>query len=248
MKVVVTAPAGRVGSRVVRLLIQAGVRPTLLARSPARLDPATSERADVVEADLGDAAAVVRATRNADALFWLEPFRAGQDGAAAGRDRRERAAPALRVLFHQLARAARLDPRRRVLRAPMHLDYPQPWVDPRDIGEIAAARLLSEGWSGSHVQAVHGPEDLTLAKVAAIIAEATDRTVRAETISQEALRSSLRSAGLGERQVEGMAGMSSVMREDFVADDKRTVITTTPTTLAAWAYVYLRPLLVCSAR
>jgi len=135
-----------------------------------------------------------------------------------------------------------------VLRAPMHLDYPQPWVDPRDIGEIAAARLLSEGWSGSHVQAVHGPEDLTLAKVAAIIAEATDRTVRAETISQEALRSSLRSAGLGERQVEGMAGMSSVMREDFVADDKRTVITTTPTTLAAWAYVYLRPLLVCSAR
>lgn len=56
-----------------RLLIQAGVRPTLLARQPARLDPATSERADVVEADLGDAAAVVRATRDADALFWVEP-------------------------------------------------------------------------------------------------------------------------------------------------------------------------------
>jgi hypothetical protein len=36
-------------------------------------DPATSERADVVAADLGDAAAVVRATGNADALFWVEP-------------------------------------------------------------------------------------------------------------------------------------------------------------------------------
>jgi len=57
----------------VRLLIQAGVRPTLLTRHPARLDQATCERADVVEADLGDAGAVVRATRDADALFWLEP-------------------------------------------------------------------------------------------------------------------------------------------------------------------------------
>ena len=55
-----------------------------------------------------------------------------------------------------------------VLRAPMPLDYAQPWVDPRDIGEIAAARLLSEGWPGRQVQAVHGPEDLTLSQVAGI--------------------------------------------------------------------------------
>jgi uncharacterized protein YbjT (DUF2867 family) len=41
VKVVVTAPAGHVGSRVVRLLIQAGVRPTLLTRRRATLDPGT---------------------------------------------------------------------------------------------------------------------------------------------------------------------------------------------------------------
>jgi uncharacterized protein YbjT (DUF2867 family) len=73
VKVVVTTPAGHVGSRVVRLLIQAGVRPTLLARRPARLDPATRERADVVEGDLADAAAVVRVTRGAGALLWVDP-------------------------------------------------------------------------------------------------------------------------------------------------------------------------------
>jgi uncharacterized protein YbjT (DUF2867 family) len=39
MSIVVTAATGHVGSRVVRLLVQAGVRPTLLLRDPARLDP-----------------------------------------------------------------------------------------------------------------------------------------------------------------------------------------------------------------
>jgi hypothetical protein len=35
--------------------------------------------------------------------------------------------------------------------------------------------------------------------------------------------------------------MSAVMRDDFVAEDKRSIATTTPTSLAAWAYVHLRP-------
>ena len=79
MKVVVTTPTGNVGSRVVRLLIQAGLRPALLTRHPARLDPATRECADVVEADLAGTATVVRATWNAEALFWANPPTAGPD-------------------------------------------------------------------------------------------------------------------------------------------------------------------------
>jgi uncharacterized protein YbjT (DUF2867 family) len=296
VKVVVTAPAGHVGSRVVRLLIQAGVRPTLLARHPARIDPATSERADVVEADLGDAEAVVRATRDADALFWVEPQTAdpGADpvawyamlGATAARAVTQNGIS--RTVFlssigaEKRSGAGEIDGLARteeqldatgasvlhlrcgmfftnllweldsirdgVLRAAMALDYAQPWVDPRDIGEIAAARLLWPGWSGRQVQAVHGPEDLTLAQVAAIIGQATGCQVRAETIPAEALRSSLRSAGLGDKQVEAIAGMSAVTREDFVAEDERSILTTTPTTLAAWAHAHLRPALLGAAR
>ena len=119
---------------------------------------------------------------------------------------------------------------------------------PGDIGEIAAARLLWQGWSGRQVQAVHGPEDLTLSQVAAIIGQATGRQVRAETIPQETLRSSLRSTGLGDKQVEAIAGMSAVTREDFVAEDERSILTTTPTTLAAWAHAHLRPALLGAAR
>jgi uncharacterized protein YbjT (DUF2867 family) len=294
MKVVVTTPAGHVGSRVVRLLIQAGVRPTLLTRNPAKLDPATMEHADVAAVDLGDAAAVVQSTRNADALFWAEPSTADPDadpiawytrlGANAARAITENGIG--RTVFLSsigaekrsgageidgLARAEeQLDAtgatvlhlrggmfftnllweldslREGVLRATMPLDYAQPWVDPADIGEVAAARLLSPGWSGRHVQAVHGPEDLTLAQVAEIISEATGHRIRAETISPDTVRASLRSAGLGDKQVEAIVGMSAVTREDFVAEDKRSVLTTTPTTLGAWVYTHLRPALLAS--
>jgi uncharacterized protein YbjT (DUF2867 family) len=269
------------------MLIQAGVRPTLLARHPAKLDRATSERAYVVEADLSDAGAVVLATRDADALLWVAPptddpsadpvawyARLGANAARAvtengigrtvflssiGAEKRSGAGEIdglarteevldatgaavlhLRCGYFFTNLLGNLDSMREgVLKAPMAVDYAQPWVDPRDISEIAAARLLSAGWSGRHVQAVHGPEDLTLTRVAEIISEVTGRRVRAETISQDTLRRSLRAAGLGDKQVEGMAGMSAVLRPDFVAEDQRSILTTTPTTLAAWAQAHL---------
>ena len=42
MRIVVTTPTGNVGSRVLRLLVQAGVRPVALLRDPARLPPELS--------------------------------------------------------------------------------------------------------------------------------------------------------------------------------------------------------------
>jgi uncharacterized protein YbjT (DUF2867 family) len=289
VKIVVTTPTGHVGSRVVQLLLQAGVRPTLLARRPARLDPRVIERADVVQADQADADAVVRATRDADALFWLAPDTADPDadpvawyaqlGANAARAVTENGIA--RTVFLSstgaemrsgagaidgLARTEELlnatgasvlhlrcgyfftnldldSLRHGVVRAAAAVDYSLPWVDPRDIGDVAAARLLSGAWSGRHVQAVHGPEDLTLTQVAEILTEALGRPIQAETISEDAQRRSMRSAGFGEKQIDGMVGMSAVLRPDFVPENERSIITTTPTTLAAWAHAYLRPAL-----
>lgn len=286
MKVVVSTPTGNVGSRVVQLLIQAGVRPTLLAHHPGRLDPAISELADVVETDLSDTAAVLRSTQGADALFWASPptfepaadpvawyTRLGANAARAVTENRigrtvflSSVGAELRSGAGEIDGLARTEEllgatgatvlflrcgyfftnldlgsaREGVLCAPMPLDYPQPWVDPRDIGEVAAGRLLCASWSGRQVEAVHGPEDLTLVQVAAILSEVIGRPVRAETISDEALRSSLRTAGFGAEQIDGMARMSAVMRPGFVPENKRSFVTTTPTTLAAWAYVQLR--------
>jgi NAD(P)H dehydrogenase (quinone) len=47
--------------------------------------------------------------------------------------------------------------------------HPLPWVDPRDIGDVAAVRLLGSGWAGRRVQGVHGPEDLGFAQVAEVL-------------------------------------------------------------------------------
>lgn len=65
MTVVVTTPTGHVGSRVVRLLLQADVRPRVLVRDPERLAAEIRERVDVRRGDLTDAAFVRNATASA---------------------------------------------------------------------------------------------------------------------------------------------------------------------------------------
>jgi hypothetical protein len=44
---------------------------------------------------------------------------------------------------------------------------------------------------------------------------------------------------MGDAQIEGILGMSTGLREDFVPEDERTILTTTPTTLASWAQEHL---------
>ena len=123
------------------------------------------------------------------------------------------------------------------------LDHPMAWVAPRDVAEVAALWLLSTEWTGRHVQAVHGPEDLSWAQACAVVSEATGTPVRAERIGDDEMRAQLTAAGLGPRQVESIMGMSTGIRDGFVPEQLRTVASTTPTTLRSWAYDVLRPLL-----
>ena len=74
MKIAVTTPTGNVGRHVVAMLLRAGVRPTVLVRDPARLDPAARERVDAAPVDQADADAVVATTRDVDALPNASPM------------------------------------------------------------------------------------------------------------------------------------------------------------------------------
>jgi uncharacterized protein YbjT (DUF2867 family) len=287
MKIAVTTPTGHVGARVVQLLLQAGLRPTLLLRNPAKLDPAVRDRVNTVQVDQGDADEVARATEDVDALFWVDP--PTSDGDPVAGYTRMGANAARAVEQNQIARTVFLSSvgaekrfgageidglarteqqldatgssvlhlrcgffftnlllelpalRQGVLRTTWPLDFTMPWVDPRDIGEVAAARLLCPGWSGRHVQAVHGPQDLSFAQVARILGQVLGRPIRVETITDDELREALRSAGLGQLHVEAIVEMSAGLRENFTAEDKRSILTTTPTTLATWAYTHLLP-------
>jgi uncharacterized protein YbjT (DUF2867 family) len=123
------------------------------------------------------------------------------------------------------------------------VDQPMPWVAPRDIAEVAVSRLLSDGWTGRRVQAVHGPADLSWAQAASIVTDATGHPVRAERITDDEMRGMLAGYGMSDGLVEAVMGMSTGMRDGFVPEQARDVTTTTPTTLGSWAYDVLRPLL-----
>lgn len=118
-----------------------------------------------------------------------------------------------------------------------------PWVDPRDIGDVAAARLLSTAWTGRTTQGVHGPADLSFDDVARIVTDVTGHTVVATRVTDEHVAGVLRGFGLTDAQVEAVVGMSRGLRGDFTPEDARSVRTTTPTTLGSWAVEHLRPLL-----
>ena len=98
MSIVVTAATGRVGSRVVRLLVQAGVRPTLLLRDPTRLDPDLRDLVEVRPGDLTDPGHVREATAGARALFWLDTTdHAAADPVAASAEQGRIVADAVRA-------------------------------------------------------------------------------------------------------------------------------------------------------
>jgi uncharacterized protein YbjT (DUF2867 family) len=288
MTIAVTTPTGHVGSGVVRVLVQAGVRPLVLVRDPDRLDPEIRDLVDVAAGDLTDPAYVTAATKGVDALLWVVPDAFGAADPLADMTRMAgHAAAAVRAngiarvvlissigaekrhgagLIDGLARNEEAltgtgsnvlilrngyyftnlltdvdSIRSGMLTTTMPADAPMPWVDPRDVAEVAAARLLAADWAGSTVQAVHGPRDLTWAEVAETVSGAIGRTVRVQVISDDDVRGALREAGLSGAAIEGVVGMTAGLRDGFTPEQPRTALTTTPTTLGAWAYEHLRP-------
>jgi uncharacterized protein YbjT (DUF2867 family) len=123
------------------------------------------------------------------------------------------------------------------------LDEPMPWVDPRDIAAVATGRLLAGDWTGRQVQAVHGPADLTWTEAAEALSTATGVSIKAQQVTGDEQRAALRDAGMSEVAVEGIVGMSVGRREGFTPEQPRSVLTTTPSSLAGWAITHLRPAL-----
>lgn len=289
MRIAVTTPTGNVGSRVVRLLLQAGVRPTLLLRDPTRLEPWIRERVDICQGDQRDPDFVRKSTQGVDSLFWVDPTDfAAEDpnevSAVIGANVAEAvtANGIARTVFQSSAGAEKrhgaglIDGLARIeeqldatgsnvlylrcgyfftnllmdvdsLRAGVittnRPGVTMPWVDPRDIGDIVAARLLSTEWSGRQVAGVQGPADLTWAEVTSILEQATGKPFRLVPVSDDDVRSGLLSAGMSETAANGVVAMTTWMEDGFKPEVPRSPLSTTPTTLAAWAHDYVRPLL-----
>lgn len=73
LRIAVNTPRGNVGKHVVSMLLKAGVKPLLLDRNPEKIPVEVKQRCDIVRADSASAQEVVSATRNVDAIYWVDP-------------------------------------------------------------------------------------------------------------------------------------------------------------------------------
>ncbi len=71
--IVVTAPYGKVGSKLLPRLLTQNLPVRAIASDPGKLDAATRARVDVVQGSMDDPAVLDRACAGADALFLLVP-------------------------------------------------------------------------------------------------------------------------------------------------------------------------------
>ncbi|MGW5697587.1 NAD(P)H-binding protein [Streptomyces asiaticus] len=75
--IVITAPTGQIGGRVLGILLneapERGEELRVIVRDPRKLPDAVRDRVDVVTGSHGDAEVVDRAFAGADAVFWLAP-------------------------------------------------------------------------------------------------------------------------------------------------------------------------------
>ncbi|WP_232004607.1 NAD(P)H-binding protein [Propionibacterium freudenreichii] len=275
------------------MLIRAGVRPRLLARSPQKISQVVFDHADVMKADSTDPEQVIAATRGLDAIYWVNPSVVSEDPlgdyarathaltsavesngirrvvfqSSIGAEKRhgvgeidglaatETALDALEVNVTHLRCGyfftnLLLDidaVRQGHLRTVLPLDLPLAWVAPRDIAEVAALTLLNPSWRGRRAQAVHGPKDLSWREVAKILSAQVNHVVDVEQINDMTMRENYRAAGMPAKMADAVLAMSTGLRDDFQPEQQRSLVTTTPTTLASWAQDELIPALAAAA-
>ena len=281
MTVAITTPTGNVGRHVLRLVLQAGVRPRVLLRHPSALPPGVRSRVDAVMVDQLVPETVVEATVGVDALYWVDPPTSLPDPLEGYRQVTESLVAAVRangigkVVFqssvgaecrHGMGDIDGLALTETALDAlgvdvvhlrcgyfftnllfdldsilggtittAMDIDRKLPWVAPEDIAAVATARLLGSAWCGRHVQALHGPEDLSFREVGQVLSEALDRTVVVRQVSDDDVRAELEGFGMSPAQIASIVDMTAGVRDGFVPENPRDYTTTTPTTLAGWA-------------
>ena len=71
--IVITTPAGQIGSQVLENLLDSGEYLRLVARDLSGIPAGTRQRVEVIEGSHGDPAVVDKAFDGADAVFWLAP-------------------------------------------------------------------------------------------------------------------------------------------------------------------------------
>jgi uncharacterized protein YbjT (DUF2867 family) len=95
-------------------------------------------------------------------------------------------------------------------------DVPEPFVDARDIADVAAAALTTDGHHGQ-VYDLSGPRGLTFAEAVATIAAAAGREIRYEELTPAQYRAELLAEGVPEEFADELDAMFAAMRAGHLA-------------------------------
>jgi uncharacterized protein YbjT (DUF2867 family) len=113
----------------------------------------------------------------------------------------------------------------------------------RDIGEVAARRLLALDWKGRLVQELHGQRDLTMADTTAALGAAIGKPELAYVqLPYADAHAGMVQAGLPEEMATLFVEMARGLNDGHVrATQPRTPATTTPTSIERWAAEVFAP-------
>jgi uncharacterized protein YbjT (DUF2867 family) len=119
----------------------------------------------------------------------------------------------------------------------LHADLPMAQIDPRDIGEVAARRLLALDWKATEILELHGQRDLTPAAVTGAMGKAIGKPeLRYVVFSYPEARAGMLQAGLSEEIADLFVEMAKGFNDGTLHPlQPRSPATTTPTPIEAWA-------------
>ncbi|MGE5680075.1 MAG: NAD(P)H-binding protein [Bacillota bacterium] len=124
-----------------------------------------------------------------------------------------------------------------VLGSPTKADVPVPMVATRDIAEIASNHLLKLDFSGTVVQYVLGPRDMTFNEAASVLGKAIGvNDLKYVQFPYEDAKKAIVQSGLSESTAEAFVDLSRAFNSgEALNDHVRTFENTTPTSLEDFA-------------
>jgi uncharacterized protein YbjT (DUF2867 family) len=114
-----------------------------------------------------------------------------------------------------------------------------PAIATRDIGQVAAARILDVQWTGRSVLELVGPSLHSLEESVQILGKAIGTPISFVTASDEQTKAAMLGMGMSENVADLMLEMYAAFRQNRVAPEGQPRITTT--TLEQWAAEVFRP-------
>jgi uncharacterized protein YbjT (DUF2867 family) len=119
-----------------------------------------------------------------------------------------------------------------------------PMIAARDVGHVAALRLVDPTWTGMYIRELHGPADMSFDEVAEIISQVLGRKILFIRSDKLEARHVLLNTGMSENLADLLLEMYDAVESGRLQPlQPRSLESTTPTTLTEFVHEVMLPLI-----